>query len=61
MNRLPSGDVFVHAVADFTDPQGRRIEGSGAEPDVKVPLSAGVLSEGRDGPMEEAVRWIGGQ
>ncbi len=61
MNRLPSGDVFVHAVADFTDPEGRRIEGSGAEPDVEVPLSVGVLSEGRDGPLEEALLWIGGQ
>src|ERR1019366_9069323 len=28
MNRLPSGDVFVHAVADFTDPDGKRIEGA---------------------------------
>ncbi|MGK2961107.1 MAG: S41 family peptidase [Gemmatimonadaceae bacterium] len=61
MNRLPSDDVFVHAVADFTDPEGRRIEGSGAEPDVEVPLSVGVLSEGRDGPMEEALRWISGR
>jgi len=60
MNRLPSGDVFVHAVADFTDPQGRRIEGAGAEPDVEVPLSVSILSEGRDGPLEEALRWIAG-
>jgi carboxyl-terminal processing protease len=58
MNRLPSGDVFVHAVADFTDPQGKRIEGNGAVPDVEVPLSAGVLAEGRDGAMEAAVNWM---
>lgn len=58
MDRLPSGDVFVHAVADFTDPQGRRIEGAGAVPDVEVLLNPQVLREGRDAPMDAAVRWI---
>ncbi len=58
MERLPSGDVFVHAVADFTDPRGRRIEGSGAEPDEIVPLRALDLEAGRDAPVEAAVRWI---
>ncbi len=58
-NRLPSGDVFVHAVADFTDPNGSRIEGAGAVPDVEVPLSIEMLSQGRDGAMEAAVSWIG--
>lgn len=58
MKRLPSGDVFVHAVADFTDPQGRRIEGAGTVPDVPVPLDVSVLAAGRDGPLEAAVRWI---
>ncbi len=60
-NRLPSGDVFVHAVADFLDPNGNRIEGAGAVPDVDVPLSVEALRQGRDGAMDEAVRWIGGQ
>ncbi len=60
-SRLPSGDIFVHAVADFTDPDGTRIEGAGAVPDVEVPLTIELLSQGRDGPMEEAVRWIRGQ
>jgi carboxyl-terminal processing protease len=58
MKRLPSGDVFVHAVADFTDPNGARIEGSGTVPDVEVPLSIEVLEQGRDGPLEAAVEWI---
>ena len=58
MNRLPSGDVFVHAVADFTDPDGKRIEGTGAVPDVEVPLSAEVLAQGRDGAMEAAMNWM---
>jgi carboxyl-terminal processing protease len=58
MKRLPSGDVFVHAVADFTDPDGKRIEGAGAVPDEEVPLSAKELLEGRDTAMDAAVRWI---
>lgn len=58
MKRLPSGDVFVHAVADFTDPEGRRIEGAGATPDRLVPLSIEVLKAGRDGQTDAAVRWI---
>ena len=58
MTRLPSGDVFVHAVADFTDPNGQRIEGAGTVPDVEVPLSIEVLEAGRDGALEAAVKWI---
>jgi len=58
MERLPSGDVFVHAVADFTDPDGRRVEGSGAQPDEIVPLEVGDLEKGRDAALEAAVKWI---
>jgi carboxyl-terminal processing protease len=58
MNRLPSGDVFVHAVADFTDPEGKRIEGAGAVPDLEIPLSAEALSRGEDQAMDAAVRWL---
>jgi carboxyl-terminal processing protease len=58
MERLPSGDVFVHAVADFTDPNGLRIEGSGAVPDEIVPLRASDIAAGRDAPLDAAVRWI---
>lgn len=58
MERLPSGDVFVHAIADFTDPLGKRIEGAGAVPDEVVPLTAADLAAGKDAPLEAAVRWI---
>jgi carboxyl-terminal processing protease len=58
MERLPSGDVFVHAVADFTDPNGSRIEGAGAVPDEAVPLRVSDIIAGRDAPLEAAVRWI---
>jgi carboxyl-terminal processing protease len=58
MDRLPSGDVFVHAIADFTDPDGQRIEGAGVIPDEILLLSARDLSEGRDTALEAATRWI---
>jgi carboxyl-terminal processing protease len=58
MERLPSGDVFVHAVADFTDPAGRRIEGAGAVPDEIVPLTIADILAGTDAPLDAAVRWI---
>lgn len=58
MQGLPSGDVFVHAVADFTDPTGRRIEGAGVLPDELVPLTEADLSHNIDAPLEAAVRWI---
>jgi carboxyl-terminal processing protease len=58
MERLPSGDVFVHAVADFTDPAGKRVEGAGAAPDEVVPLTVADLLQGRDAALDAAVRWI---
>ena len=58
MERLPSGDVFVHAVADFTDPKGNRVEGAGVVPDEIVGLSTQALSDGRDTALEAAMRWI---
>lgn len=58
MERLPSGDVFVHAVADFTDPEGKRVEGAGVVPDEIVPLSDEALRKGRDTALEAAMRWI---
>jgi carboxyl-terminal processing protease len=58
MERLPSGDVFVHAVADFTDPAGKRVEGVGVVPDEIVALKIAELSQGRDTPLDHAVRWI---
>lgn len=60
MQALPSGDVFVHAVADFTDPTGRRIEGAGVSPDELVPLTEADLSHNRDAPLEAAIKWIKG-
>lgn len=58
MEKLPSGDVFVHAVADFTDPDGQRIEGAGVIADEAVVLTEKDLLQGIDAPLEAAARWI---
>ena len=56
--RLPTGDVLMHVFADFTDPTGRRIEGTGVVPDERVPLDRGTLRAGVDAPVAAAARWI---
>ncbi|HEY0969871.1 MAG TPA: S41 family peptidase, partial [Gemmatimonadales bacterium] len=56
--RLPTGDVLMHVVADFTAPDGTRLEGAGVSPDVPVPVRRADLVAGRDAPLEAAVEWI---
>jgi carboxyl-terminal processing protease len=56
--KLPTGDVLMHAFADFVDPRGRRIEGRGAIPDEAVPLRREALLAGRDEPLDAAIAWI---
>lgn len=58
MHGLPSGDTFVHAIADFTDPGGGRIEGAGVTPDQLVPLSQQDLAQNIDAPLDAAIKWI---
>jgi len=56
--RLPNGDVLLHVIADFTAPDGTRIEARGVAPDVRVPLDRQTLLAGRDAPLEAAIAWI---
>jgi carboxyl-terminal processing protease len=56
--RLPNGDVLQHAIADFTTPDGTRIEGKGVIPDQEVPLTQALLLAGGDPPLDAAVAWI---
>lgn len=59
--RLPNGDVLQHAIADFTTPDGTRIEGQGVLPDEEVPLTRELLLLGGDPALDAALRWIRGQ
>ncbi|MCE2881412.1 MAG: S41 family peptidase [Planctomycetaceae bacterium] len=55
---LPSGDVLMHAVADFVTSKGTRLEGRGVIPDQSVAPTRAALLEGRDPALEAASAWI---
>lgn len=58
LDRLPNGDRLLHAVADFTGPDGARLENRGVRPDVIVVPTRHALLDGRDPVLEAALRWI---
>jgi carboxyl-terminal processing protease len=57
---LPSGDVLLHAVADFVTSKGTRLEGRGVIPDEAVAVTREALLEGRDPALDAATAWIAG-
>jgi carboxyl-terminal processing protease len=61
VERLPNGDGFQYAIADYVSAGGQRLEGAGVKPDVEAPLTRKALLSGRDPALDAAVRWIAGQ
>ena len=57
-DRLPNGDVLIHAWADFVTGTGVRIEGRGVIPDEPVDLTRKALLSGRDATLDGALAWI---
>lgn len=57
-DRLPNGDVMIHAYGDFVTADGTRLEGRGVIPDESVPLRREDLLAGRDRALEAALAWI---
>jgi carboxyl-terminal processing protease len=57
-DKLPNGDVFIHAYGDFVTATGVRLEGRGVVPDEEVPLLRADLLAGRDAPLERALEWM---
>jgi carboxyl-terminal processing protease len=57
-DRLPNGDVFIHATGDFVTADGTRLEGTGVIPDEDVPLTRDDLLAGRDRALDAALAWI---
>ncbi|MES2670883.1 MAG: S41 family peptidase [Pseudomonadota bacterium] len=55
---LPSGDRLMYPIADFIDPDGRRIEGVGVVPDQAASPTVDALRAGRDPAMDAALAWI---
>jgi carboxyl-terminal processing protease len=57
-DRMPNGDVLIHAYGDFVTAEGTRLEGRGVIPDETVPLVREDLLAGRDPTLEAALAWI---
>lgn len=56
--KLPNGDGFQYAVANYISEGGKPLEGIGVGPDVEVAPTRAALLAGRDLPLESALRWI---
>ncbi len=56
--RLPNGDGFQFATANYVSRSGKALEGVGVTPDVMVRHSREGLLAGRDLPLDAAVNWI---
>lgn len=57
---LPSGDVLMFVVGDFTTSTGERVEGRGVTPDEVVSLDPAALAAGRDARWH-AQQWLARQ
>ncbi len=57
-DRLPNGDVLIHAWGDFVTGTGVRIEGRGVVPDEPVALTRAGLLAGQDATLDGALAWI---
>jgi carboxyl-terminal processing protease len=57
-DRLPNGDVLIHAYGDFVTADGTRLEGRGVIPDEPTPLRREDLLAGRDRALDAALAWI---
>lgn len=57
-DKLPNGDVLIHAWGDFVTGTGVRIEGRGVVPDEPVAVTRASLLAGRDAPLDAALAWV---
>jgi len=57
-DRLPNGDVLIHAYGDFVTSSGERLEGRGVTPDEPTPLTRADLAGGVDRALAAALAWI---
>jgi carboxyl-terminal processing protease len=56
--KLPNGDGFQFAIANYISEGGKPLEGLGVTPDVETPLTRQALLEGKDPALDAAVAWI---
>jgi carboxyl-terminal processing protease len=58
IERLPNGDGFQYAIANYISEGGKQLEGAGVIPDVTAGPARGELLEGRDPALDRALAWI---
>ena len=58
IERLPNGDGFQYAFANYVSEDGTRLEGQGVTPDELAPPVRAELLAGRDPAIEAAIRWV---
>jgi carboxyl-terminal processing protease len=56
--RLPNGDRLQYVLSDYVSAGGKRLEGTGVQPDEVVPVDWQALLDGHDPVLEAAVKWI---
>jgi len=61
IDKLPNGDAFQYAVANYVSAGGEVLEGVGVKPHVEIRHTKEALLEGRDLILENAVNWIQNQ
>jgi carboxyl-terminal processing protease len=61
IERLPNGDGFQHAIANYVSESGRVLEGNGVIPDVMVKLNREDLLQGVDAVLDAALKWMDAQ
>ncbi len=58
IERLPNGDGFQFAIANYVAVDGKVLEGAGVQPDEEVKPQRKALLAGRDPVVDAAVKWI---
>ena len=61
VEKLPNGDGFQYAVANYISQGGRTLEGYGVVPDETVTLTRESLLTGRDPVLDAALNWMNAQ
>jgi len=56
--KLPNGDGFQYAIANYISEGGQVLEGVGVTPDEEVKVTRHQLLEGQDPVLDAAVNWI---
>lgn len=58
IERLPNGDAFQYAIANYVSQSGTVLEGKGVKPDVEIRPDRESLLHGKDDTLERALQWV---